>query len=94
MRRVILKLPRDDVEDNLFPDHSSTSNRDDSIGKIGNLVRSDNRLCIHTIVATVGIDKESIQSILHNTQKVCAKMMPIILIFEQETRKNAFTDTF
>ena len=70
---------------------------DDNIEKIGNMVRSGRRLSIRAIAETVGIDKECIRKILHNNfniHKVCAKMVPKILTFEQqEARKNVSTDT-
>ena len=70
---------------------------DDNIETIGNLIRSDRRLSIRAIGETVGIDKECVRQILHNNfnmKKVCAKMVPKILTFEQqEARKNLCTDT-
>lgn len=88
---------QEDVEDDSRPGRPSTSKTDDNIEKIGNLVRSDRQLSIRTIAETVGIDKESVRQILHNNfnmQKVCAKMVPKILTFEQqEARKNVCTDT-
>ncbi|KAG5311587.1 GVQW3 protein, partial [Acromyrmex insinuator] len=84
---------REDVEDDSRPGCLSTSKTDDNIETIGNLVRSDRR----AIGETVGIDKECVRQILHsnfNMKKVCAKMVPKILTFEQqEARKNLSTDT-
>ena len=60
------------------------------------MIRSDRRLSIRAIAETVNIDKECVRQILHdnlNMQKVCAKMVPKILTFEQQaTRKNVCTD--
>lgn len=88
---------REDVQDDSRPGRPSTSKTDDNIEKIGNLIRSDRRLSIRAIAETVRIDKESVRQILHNNfnmQKVCAKMVPKILTFEQlEARKNVCTDT-
>ncbi|EGI66262.1 FLJ37770-like protein [Acromyrmex echinatior] len=86
---------REDVEDDSRPGRPSTSKTDDNIETIGNLIRSDRRLSIRAIDETVGcgwIDKECVRQILHNNfnmKKVCAKMVPKILTFEQqEARKN------
>ncbi|GFW37001.1 FLJ37770-like protein [Trichonephila clavipes] len=74
-----------------------TSKTDDNIEEIGNLVRFDYRLRIRAISGTVGIDKKSLQQILHNKfgmHKVYAKMMPKTLMFEQqEARKTVCTET-
>ncbi|EGI64099.1 FLJ37770-like protein [Acromyrmex echinatior] len=87
---------REDVEGDSRPGRPSTSKTDDNIETIGNLVRFDRRLSIRAIGETVGIDKECVRQILHNNfnmKKVCAKMVPKILTFEQqEAHKNLCTD--
>ncbi|GFU01731.1 putative mariner transposase [Trichonephila clavipes] len=69
---------------------------DENVKKVASLIRSDRRLSIRAIAETVNIDKECVRQILHdnlNMQKVCAKMVPKILTFEQQaTRKNVCTD--
>ncbi len=86
-----------DVEDNSHLGCPFSSKMDDNIQKVGNLVPSDHSFSIRAIVETVGIDKESLQQILQNNfniQRVCAKMVPKILTFEQEeVGKNVGTDT-
>ncbi|GFW70444.1 putative mariner transposase [Trichonephila clavipes] len=88
---------REDVEDDLCPDRPSTSNTNDGIEEIGNLVRSESWLSIRVIVEAEKIGKESIQQILHSNfgmQKVCDRTMPTSLTFEQQqARKNISTDT-
>ncbi|GFV45528.1 protein GVQW3 [Trichonephila clavipes] len=87
---------RQDVEDNSRSGRPSTSKTDENVEKVASLIRSDRRLSIRAIAETVNIDKECVRQILHdnlNMQKVCAKMVPKILPFEQQaTRKNVCTD--
>ncbi|GFX36335.1 FLJ37770-like protein [Trichonephila clavipes] len=87
---------RQDVEDDSRPVRPSTSKTDENVEKVASLIRSDCRLSIRAIAETVNIDKECVRQILHdnlNMQKVCAKMVPKILTFEQQaTRKNVCTD--
>ncbi|GFV69830.1 FLJ37770-like protein, partial [Trichonephila clavipes] len=84
------------VEDDSRPGRPSTSKTDENVEKVTSLIRSDRRLSIRAIAETVNIDKECVRQILHdnlNMQKVCAKMVPKILTFEQQaTRKNVCTD--
>ncbi|GFV59355.1 protein GVQW3 [Trichonephila clavipes] len=90
------KDDRQDVEDDSLPGRPSTSKTDENVEKVVSLIRSDRRLSIRAIAETVNIDKECVWQILHdnlNMQKVCAKMVPKILTFEQQaTRKNVCTD--
>ncbi|GFU27232.1 protein GVQW3 [Trichonephila clavipes] len=87
---------RQDVEDDSWPGRPSTSKTDENVEKVASLIRPDRRLSIRAIAETVNIDKECVRKILHdnlNMQKVCAKMVPKILTFEQQaTRKNVCTD--
>ncbi|GFT54362.1 protein GVQW3 [Trichonephila clavipes] len=87
---------RQDVEDDSRPGRPSTSKTDENVEKVASLIRSDRRLSIRAIAETVNIDKECVRQILYdnlNMQKVCTKMVPKILTFEQQaTRKNVFTD--
>ncbi|GFX37903.1 protein GVQW3 [Trichonephila clavipes] len=93
----LFKDGRQDVEDDSRPvNGASTSKTDENVEKVASLIRSDRRLSIRAIAETVNIDKECVRQILHdnlNMQKVCAKMVPKILTFEQQaTRKNVCTD--
>ncbi|GFV01538.1 protein GVQW3 [Trichonephila clavipes] len=87
---------RQDIEDDSWPGRLSTSKTDENVEKVASLIWSDRRLSIRAIAETVNIDKECVRQILHdnlNMQKVCAKMVPKILTFEQQaTRKNVCTD--
>ncbi|GFX89522.1 protein GVQW3 [Trichonephila clavipes] len=87
---------RQDVEDDSRPGRFSTSKTNENVEKVASLIRSDLRLSIHAIAETVSIDKECVRQILHdnlNMQKVCTKMVPKIITFEQQaTRKNVCTD--
>ncbi|GFV60152.1 putative mariner transposase [Trichonephila clavipes] len=87
---------RQNVEDDSRPGCPSTSKTDENVEKVASLIRSNRRLSIRAIAETVNIDKECVRQILHdnlNMQKVCAKMVPKILTFEQQaTRKNVCTD--
>ncbi|GFV86352.1 protein GVQW3 [Trichonephila clavipes] len=87
---------RQDVEDDSRPGRPSTSKTDENVEKVASLIRPDRRLSIRAIAETINIDKECVRQILHdnlNMQKVCAKMVPKILTFEQQaTRKNVSTD--
>ncbi|GFV97154.1 protein GVQW3 [Trichonephila clavipes] len=87
---------RQDVEDDSWPGRPSTSKTDENVEKVASLIQSDRRLSIRAIAETVNIDKECLRQILLdnlNMQKVCAKMVPKILTFEQQaTRKKVCTD--
>ncbi|GFT06949.1 protein GVQW3 [Trichonephila clavipes] len=87
---------RQDVEDDSRPGRPSTSKTDENVEKVASLIRSNRRLSIRAIAETVNIDKECVRQILHdnlNMQKVCAKMVPKVLTFEQQaTRKSVCTD--
>ncbi|GFS88083.1 protein GVQW3 [Trichonephila clavipes] len=87
---------RQDVEDDSRPGRLSTSKTDENVERFASLIRSDRLLSIRAIAETVKIDKECVRQVLHdnlNMQKVCAKMVPKILTFEQQaTRKNVCTD--
>ncbi|GFV07710.1 putative mariner transposase [Trichonephila clavipes] len=91
-----LQNGRQDVKDYSRPGRPSTSKTDDNVEKVASLIRSDRRLSIRALAETVNIDKECVRQTLHgnlNMQKVCAKMVPKILTFEQqETRKNVCID--
>ena len=65
---------------------------------IRQLVRSDRRLTIRVIANEVGMDKETVRTILVDTlgvRKVCAKMVPKLLTEEQKAQRlNACRDIF
>ena len=69
---------------------------DTNIEKIRQLVCSDGCLTIRVIANEVGMDKETVRTILVDTlnmRKVCAKMVPRLLTEEQKAqRSNACRD--
>ena len=73
-----------------------TSKTDTNIKKVRELVRSDRRLTIRIIANEVGMDKETVQTILVDTlgmRKLCAKMVPRLLTEEQKAQRlNACRD--
>ena len=80
----------EDVEDGTKSGRPCTSTTDTNIEKVQQLVRSDRRLTIRIIANEVGMDKETIHTILVDTlgmRKVCAKMVPKLLIEEQKAQR-------
>ena len=73
-----------------------TSTTDTNIEKARQLVRSGRHLTIHVIANKVGMDKETVRTILVDTlgmRKVCAKMVPRLLTKEQKAQQlNACQD--
>ena len=73
---------RGDVEDDPKSGRPCTSTTDIDIKKVQQLVCSDRCLTICVIANKVGMDKETVRTILVDTlgmQKVCAKMVPRLL---------------
>ena len=69
---------REDVEDDPKSRRPCTSTTDANIEKVRQLVCSDRRLTIHVTANKVGMDKETIHTILVDTlgmRKVCAKIL-------------------
>ena len=80
---------REDVEDDPKSGRHCTSTTDTNIEKIWQLVRSDRRLTICVIANELGMDKETVCTILVDTLgmwKVCAKMVPRLLTEEQKAQ--------
>ena len=76
---------REDVEDNLKSARPCTSTTDTNIEKVWQLVCSNRRLTICVTVNEVGMDKETVRTILVDTlgmRKVCVKMVPRLLTEE------------
>ena len=76
---------REDVENDPKSGRPCTSTTDANFEKVQQLVRSDRPLTIHVIANEVGMDKETVRTILADTlgmQKVCAKMVPRLLTEE------------
>ena len=73
---------REDVNDDPKSGSPCTSTTVANIEKVRQLVRSDHRLTIRVIANEVGMDKETVRTILVDTldmRKVCAKMVPRLL---------------
>ena len=80
----------EDVKDDLKSGRPCTSITDTNIEKVWQLVCSDHRLTIRVIADEVGMDKETVHTILVDTlgmQKVCAKMVPRLLTEEQKVQR-------
>ena len=80
---------REDVEDDPRLGRPCTSTTDTNIEKVQQLVCSDCRLTICIIANKVGMDKETVHTILDDTlgmQKVCGKMVPRLLTQEQKAQ--------
>ena len=81
---------RDDVEDDPKSGRPCTSTTDTNIKKVRQLVRSDRCLKICVIATEVGMDKDTVRTILIDTlgmRKVCAKMVPRLLTKEQTAQR-------
>ena len=79
---------RKDVEDDPKSGRPCTSTTDTNIKKVWQLVRSDRRLTIRVIANEVGMDKETVRTILVDTlgmRKECAKMVPRLLTLEESS---------
>ena len=80
---------REDVEDDPKSRRPCTSTTDTNIKKVRQLVCSDRRLTICVTANEVGMDKETVRTILVDTwgmRKVCAKMVPRLLTEEQKAQ--------
>ena len=87
---------KENVENDPKSGRPCTSTTDINIEKVRQLVRSDRRLTIRVIANEVGMDKETVRTILIDTlgmRKVCAKMVRRFLTEEQKTQRlNACRD--
>ena len=78
------------VEDDAKPGRPCSVKTDVNIEKVRELVRTDRRLTIRMMADQLGIDKELVRSILVDNlgmRKVCAKMVPRLLLEDQKTRR-------
>ena len=87
---------REDAKDDLKSERPCTSTIDTNIEKVQQSVRSDRRLTICVIAKEVGMDEETVHTILVDTMgmwKVCAKMVPRLVTEEQKAQRlNACRD--
>ena len=80
---------RKDVKDDPKSGRPCTSTADTNIEKVRQLVRSDRRLTIRVIANKVGMNKETVRTILVDTlgmRKVCTKMVSRLLTEEQKAQ--------
>ena len=84
------------MKDDLKSGRPCSSTTDTNIEKVRQLVRSDHHLTICVIANKVGMDEETVCTILVDTlgmRKVCAKMVPRLLTQEQKAQQlNACRD--
>lgn len=81
---------REDVGDDPKSGRPSTSRTEANIEKVKELIRSDRRLTIRMMAEHLGLDKETVRSILVDDlgmRKICAKMVPRLLTDDQKTRR-------
>ena len=87
---------REEVEDDPKSGRPCTSTTDTNIEKVRQLVRSGRCVTICVIANELGMDKETVPTILVDTlgmRKVCAKMVPRLLTEEQKAQRlNACRD--
>ena len=76
------KSGREDVEDDPKSGRPSTSTTADNIDRENRMVRGDRRLTVRMIAYELGMNKETVRTILTEDlgmRKVCAKMVPKLL---------------
>ena len=81
---------REDVEDDPKSGRPCTSITDTNIEKVRQFVRIDRRLTIRVITDEVGMDKETVSTILVDTlgmRKVCTTIALRLLIEEQKAQR-------
>jgi hypothetical protein len=87
---------RENVEDEPRPGRPCTSNTEENVTKMKDLVRSDRRLTVRMISSVLNSNRQTVHEILTSEmgmQKICAKLVPKILTNEQkENRRNVCLD--
>ena len=81
---------RENVEDDPKSGRPCPSTTDANIEKVWQLVHRVCRLTICAIASEVGMDKQTVRTLLVNTlgmQKVCAKMVPQLLTEKQKVQQ-------
>jgi len=72
------------------PSRPRTVVTDDNTEKVRDVIRKDRRLGVRSVAEEVNLDRESVRRILReelNMRKVCAKMVPKLLLDEQKERR-------
>jgi len=87
---------RESVEDERRSGRACTSNTDENVTNVRDLMRSDRRLTVKMINSVLNLNRQTVHEILTlelGMQKICAKLVPKILANEQkETRRNVCLD--
>ena len=81
------KSGREEVENDLKSERPSTTKTHENIMRVKQLVRSDRRLTVRMIADELGLNRESVRTILlHDLgmPKVCVKLVPKILSEDQK----------
>ena len=77
------------MKDDDHPHCLHTAVTDDNTEKVRDVIRKDRRLGVRSVAEEVNLDRESVRRILReelNMRKVCAKMVPKLLLDEQKER--------
>ena len=80
----------EDVYDDPKSGRSCSFTTDTNIKKVWQLIRSDRRLTIRVIAKKVGMDKETVRTMLVDPlgmRKMCAKMVPRLLTEKQKAQQ-------
>ena len=90
------KEGRETVADDPYGGSTCTTRTDENIDRLRTLIMADRRRSLRSLSEELHINKESIRQMLHdelNMRKICAKMVPKILSFEQKhVRKSICED--
>lgn len=81
---------RETVEDDPKSGRPSLTRTDDNIDRVNELVRSDRRMTVRMMAEELGLNRESIRTILVEDlemRKVCAKMVPKLLSDDQKKHR-------
>ena len=87
------KSGRKEMKNDPKSQQSSTTKMDENIMRVKQLVQSDHRLMVRMIADELGLNRESVQTmLLHDLwmRKVCAKLVPKILSTDQTQRRVNF----
>ena len=81
---------RDDVDDDPKPVRPTTSRNEENIQKVNTLVHNDHRLAVRMLAEELGMERESVRTILIvdlGMKKICAEVMPKLLSEDQRARR-------
>ena len=84
------KEGRNEVEDDPWSGRLSTSRMADNIESVKQMVHADHRLTVPMIAEELSINKDTVWSIITEDlemRKVCAKMVPKLLVEDQKQQR-------